>query len=88
MDPDKIEAKLDKIIDTQTGMLVVAERHESTLQEHMRRTAVIEDRYEKDIPELREHMTASKTVTKVAAVVGAALGVMTGLAELYLHWKG
>ena len=73
-----MDQKLDKILEVQTAMLIVMERHENTLKEHVRRTELLE----KDVAPLKAHVTVVAGLAKVVVFSGVLVSIAAGVYKL------
>lgn len=81
-----MEEKLDRIQEDVTDIKVTLATNTSSLQEHMRRTAIAEERIEliqdqmtKQLAPIKAHVTMVNTTLKVLAGLGA---IILGLQQL------
>ena len=84
----EVEDKLDKIQEDITDIKITLAANTSSLQEHMRRTAIAEDRIEliqsemnTQLTPIKSHVTMVNTALKVLAALGA---ILLGLHQLGL----
>ena len=83
--------KLDKIADKQAEMTAILAVQSEQLKHHIARTdaleALVHDNYEhledRLIP-VQEHVVMLRGMTKVLAVAGAVLGMLIGIAKLFI----
>lgn len=75
---DRIEQKLDE----NTAQTIA---NTVNLNEHMRRTAVLETEIAKRLPPLEQHVAAWAGASKVMAVVGSILAMLGAIAT-FLKW--
>lgn len=74
-DFDYIRSRVDGIADVQTKMMVVLERNTVSLEEHMRRTALLEEA----IKPLKKQHELLNAAWKIAAVVASGLVTAFGI---------
>lgn len=66
---DKIFEKLDAVDDKQEKMAILQAEHTAHLAEHMRRTELLEQRIEKDLPPVKRHVDQVKGGLKLLAII-------------------
>ena len=77
-DIKRLEAKLDKIADIQLDQAKLLERNTVTLEEHVRRTNILESKLEP----VEKHVTMVNGVFKALGIVATLVGIAGGMAKL------
>lgn len=75
---DRLEEKLDRVAEGQTVMNLTLAAQHGSLDEHMRRTAILEAA----VKPLTLHVAVVTGLAKVLAVAGTIVGILTGVLKL------
>ncbi len=88
MDPiERFENKLDRMLEKQTGMEVTLVKQHVSLEEHMRRSAALEDANDlirQELIPLKQHVAGFSVAGKLFVGLGVVAGVILGVWELWL----
>ena len=77
---DRIDAKLDKISDHIANIDVTLAKQEVSLSDHIRRTALLEEKLEP----IEKHVTMVNGVLKFAGIVAAFVAIIEGLLRVFV----
>ena len=94
---EKIYDKLEKLVDEMSEMKVIVAKQEVNLQEHMKRSDLLEEQmkltqetYNRDKAEIeaelvpvKTHIHTVKSVFKVGSGIAAIIGVLGIIAQIY-----
>lgn len=82
----RVEGKVDKIAEDITDIKVIMAKNTHSLEEHMRRTALLEQqvqRLDEDIEPIKIHVAVVSKITALLPYIGKSLvGILTVLATL------
>lgn len=78
MDERRIEDKIDKIIEKVNTIDVTLAKQQVTLDEHVRRTNLLEEKMEP----VEKHVTIVNGCLKIIAALGTIIGLIHGILKL------
>lgn len=82
----KIDSKLDRIQEDLSEIKVIQARHDENLQEHMRRTDILEESSEvlyEEVTQIKLHKAQMDGVFKFAGIMSAIVSGVLGLLKLF-----
>lgn len=87
---NKLEEKVDKILEDITVIKVelaetkvILDRNTESLQEHMRRTEILETKFESDLEPIKKHVAHVEGAGKLLVLGSVLVGIVLGLLELF-----